>query len=429
MGDEISALPALEPLDPNTLRSRIRQLEEIQRNCNDVSELSPSEEEELLKNCVLQLEEKVTQILSDYSDVSSLAVEDLDTYLEQLEGELSMVKAESAQTSDEIENLMRGYLEDSNRLESNIEGLNCSLNFIASQGLEKEKADAQLECSTQAEDQMVSLSAHGGCKFKILELDTEVEKKKRTLKSLQDLECTHKRFESVEKIEDALTGLKIIEFEGNCIRLSLRTYIPDLESFLREQKIENISDTLEQNHELSIEVVEGTMDVKNVEIFPNDVYIGEIIDVAKSFRQLFSSLLIPDTRNSFEWFVRRVQERIVLCTLRRFLVKSANKSRHSFEYLDREETIVAHMVGGVDAFLKVSQGWPVTSSVLKLVSLKSSSQYSKEVSLSFLCKVEEAANSLDAHVRQNISSFVDSIEEILVQRMRAELQSDGGSEK
>ena len=31
--------------------------------------------------------------------------------------------------------------------------------------------------------------------------------------------------------------------------------------------------------------------------------------------------------NSLEWFVKKVQDRIVLCTLRRFVVKSANKSR------------------------------------------------------------------------------------------------------
>lgn len=49
---------------------------------------------------------------------------------------------------------------------------------------------------------------------------------------------------------------------------------------------------------------------------------------------------------------------------------------------------MAHMVGGIDAFIKVSQGWPVYSSPLRLISLKSSSQFSKEISLSFLCKVE-----------------------------------------
>ncbi|CAK9177549.1 unnamed protein product [Ilex paraguariensis] len=170
------------------------------------------------------------------------------------------------------------------------------------------------------------------------------------------------------------------------------------------------------------------MELKNVEIFPNDVYIGEIIDTVKSFswsasRHLFSPLPVLETRSPLEWFVRRVQDRIVLSTLRRFMVKSSNKSRHSFEYLDRDEIIVAHMAGGVEAFIKLSQGWPLSDSALKLMSLKNSS-HSKEISLSFLCKVEEEANSLDGHIQQNLSSFVDAIEEILVRQMRAELQSD-----
>ena len=55
---------------------------------------------------------------------------------------------------------------------------------------------------------------------------------------------------------------------------------------------------------------------------------------------------------------------------------------------DKYEMIVAHIVDGVDAFINVSQGRPITNSALKLLSLKGSSQSSKEVTLSFICKVE-----------------------------------------
>ncbi|KAI8566774.1 hypothetical protein RHMOL_Rhmol02G0068100 [Rhododendron molle] len=41
---------------------------------------------------------------------------------------------------------------------------------------------------------------------------------------------------------------------------------------------------------------------------------------------------------------------------------------------------------------------------------------------------EEVANSLDVQIRQNISSFVDAVEKILMQQTRAELQSDNNSE-
>ena len=45
------------------------------------------------------------------------------------------------------------------------------------------------------------------------------------------------------------------------------------------------------------------------------------------------------------------------------------------------------MVGGIDAFIKLPQGWPLSDLALELISLKSTSQYSKEISLSFLCKI------------------------------------------
>ncbi|XP_016648074.1 PREDICTED: uncharacterized protein LOC103322675 [Prunus mume] len=117
------------------------------------------------------------------------------------------------------------------------------------------------------------------------------------------------------------------------------------------------------------------------EIFPNDVYINDILDAAKSLR-----------KSSLQWFVTKVQDRIVLCTMRRLVVKNANKSRYSLEYLDKDETVVAHVVGGVDAFIKVAQVWPLLSSPLKLIYLKSSDQHSKGISLSFLCKVQDSSS-------------------------------------
>ncbi|GKC63711.1 hypothetical protein Tco_1096309, partial [Tanacetum coccineum] len=48
------------------------------------------------------------------------------TYLENLKGELSSVEDENAKLSDEVENLMKGYLEDSIRLQRNGEFLRCT---------------------------------------------------------------------------------------------------------------------------------------------------------------------------------------------------------------------------------------------------------------------------------------------------------------
>lgn len=60
--------------------------------------------------------------------------------------------------------------------------------------------------------------------------------------------------------------------------------------------------------------------------------------------------------------------------------------------MDKEELIIAHMDGGVDVFIKPSQGWPLSLSALKLVSLRSSDQNARGISLSLLSKVE-ASNS------------------------------------
>ncbi|KAK6138578.1 hypothetical protein DH2020_027679 [Rehmannia glutinosa] len=440
-----------QPIDTNTLRSRIAEL----RNVEETSELGTEGEEKLLNDVAYELESKINWIFSEYSsNLSSLSSEDLDEILGQLKKELVELEGEHGGMESEIEKLQRRCAEDYGKMEGELEKLCCSLEIIESQNPEKAKEDMQIDVSCPADDQK-TVSNDLGTNFKMLELSHQIETNKTTLKSLQDLDSSFKRFEVVEKIEDALTGLRVIEVEGNNIRLSLKTYIPYLETVLRQQDIENVIEPLEMNHELMIETLDGTWELKNVEIFPNDVYIGEIFDAAKTFRsrssfsifslmlvsisawgyrvksgqgldclQLYPTFSVIETRSSLEFFVRRVQDRIALSSLRRFVVKNANKSRHSFEYLDREDAIVAHVVGGVDAFIKLPQGWPLSDLPLELISLKSTSQYSKEISLSFLCKIMEVANSLNKHVRQNISSFADNIEDILMRQMRAELHPD-----
>ncbi|XP_021894279.1 uncharacterized protein LOC110811957 [Carica papaya] len=429
MGDRMEASPSSEPLDLDTIRSRLRELEAIQRSCkDDVNEVSMSDSESLLKDCTLHIENKVKQIVAEYSNVDFLGIEDLDSYLEYLKKELQTVQAETAKISYEIELLSRTNAEDSNKLESDLEGLLCSLDFVESKGMEEAKEDP-LNCYTGGEDQSNLTNAHRDEKFEILELESQIEKNQIILKSFQGLDSMFKRLNVVEQIEDSLTGLKDMEFDGNYIRLSLQTYIPQLEVLKCQRKNEDIADPSELNHELLIEILDGSLEPKNIEMFPNDVYIGDIVDAAKSFRQISSKLALLDGRSSLEWVVGKVQERIILTTLRRLMVKSANKSRHSFEYLDRDETVVAHLVGGVDAFLKISQDWPLSDSPLKLISLKSSDHHSKGISLSLLCKVEEVANSLGIHMRQNLSSFGDAIEKLLIDQMRLELHSNDMIEK
>ncbi|PWA57536.1 F-box associated interaction domain-containing protein [Artemisia annua] len=141
-----------------------------------------------------------------------------DTYLENLKGEHSSVEAENAKLSDNVENRMKGNLDDSIRLQSNLEGLSSSLVFI------------------------------------------------------QSLE-----------IEDALTGLEVIEYEGNQIRLSLRTYIPETE-------------LPEQNHELAIDLLDGTLELRlSIEYEDRDeMIVAHMVDGVDAFIKIYSHLFPPE---------------------------------------------------------------------------------------------------------------------------------------
>ncbi|KAL9411296.1 hypothetical protein AB3S75_044982 [Citrus x aurantiifolia] len=435
---EATATPSSSsPLDLHSLRSEVKELMEIHRSgIEDEPNTVSLDSENLLKEYAHDFESKVKEIITEYADVSFLGIEDLDAYLEHLKEELKTVEAESSKISNEIETLTRTQVEDSDRLESDLEELNCAIDLIVSEGSQNAKEDRQAVCPARGEDQVCPthtedqsdlIKIHEDHRFEILELESQIEKNKIILNSLQDLDFVLKRFDAVEQIEDSLTGLKVIDFDGKCFRLSMQTYIPTLEESSFQHKIEDVIEPSEVNHELLIEVIDGTMEIKNVEMFPNDVHISDLVDAAKSFRQSGTQLDSLETSSSLQWFIRNVQDRIILSTLRRFVVKTANKSRHFFEYFERDEMIVAHLVGGVDAFIKLSQGWPLSNSPLKLISLKSSDHHSKGISLSFFCKVEEAANSLDVQIRQNLSSFVDGVEKILLEQMRVELHYDNAS--
>ncbi|KAL8525233.1 hypothetical protein ACS0TY_014745 [Phlomoides rotata] len=416
MSEPSSCLPS-QPVDLKSLRSRITELGDVDGNSEHDTEAT----QKLMNNIADELEKKINWISSEWSsNLSTLPSEDLDEILGQLKKEMGQVEGENIAVGQEIEELERRCVEDYDKVESELEKLQCSLEFIQVQSYEGSKENMQIDVSCHADDQADFSNEHD-YKFKMLELSHQIEKSRTTLKSLQDLDSIFKRFNAVEKIEDSLTGLKVIEIEGNSVRLSLKTYIPYLETILRQQEIENIIEPLEMNHELMIETLDGTWELKNVEIFPNDVYIGEIVDATKALRQLYPTFSVIENRSSLECFVRRVQDRIALSSLRRFVVKNANKSRHSFEYLDREDTIVTHVAGGIDAYIKLPQGWPLSDFALELISLKSTSQYSKEISLSFLCKIVGMANSSNT---VSISKFADSIEEMLMQQMREQLHPD-----
>jgi hypothetical protein len=346
-----------------------------------------------------------------------------DAYLEYLRNELQSVEAESAKVSEEIERLSQSHAQDSSRLQRDLEGLLLSLDSMSSQDVEKSKENQPSSSSMEV------CEVIDDDKFKMFELENQMEEKRMILKSLEDLDSLRKRFDAAEQVEDALTGLKVLEFDGNFIRLQLRTYIQKLDGFLGQHKFDHITEPSELIHELLIYLKDKTTEITKFEMFPNDIYIGDIIEAADSFRQVRLHSAVLDTRSSVQWVVAKVQDKIISTTLRKYIVMSSKTIRYTFEYYDKDETIVAHIAGGIDAFLKVSDGWPLLNTPLKLASLKNSDNQSKGISLSLICKVEELANSLDLETRQNLSGFMDAIEKILVEQTREELQSNKSSQK
>ncbi|KAL2249386.1 UNVERIFIED_CONTAM: hypothetical protein Sindi_2412300, partial [Sesamum indicum] len=144
------------------LRSRVTEL----RNVDEYSELGPVEEEKLLNNVAVEVETKIDWIFSEgSSNLSALPEEDLNEILGQLKKELGEIEGENADIECEIEELQRRCLEDYDKMESELEKLCCSLDFIESQRPEKATNDMQIDVSCLVEGQADFSNEHGA-KFK-----------------------------------------------------------------------------------------------------------------------------------------------------------------------------------------------------------------------------------------------------------------------
>lgn len=411
--------PEAVAVDLEAFRRRLKLLSETPIEQPEPPLADPNK---FLENWSGDLLGRLKEIELEEPDFANLGDGDFEAYLEKLREEVFLAEDESVKVSVEIGALARKVAEESAVLDGDIEALVSSLGFIDSQGphLQARTQDGR-SISEKTDGSLVHVLDDST--FQIWELDQQIERSKSYLIDLQELEHVSKRAETVGQLEDTLSATKVIEFEGNCLRLSLRTVIPVSDGLLLRHKLDCLKEPLTLDHELLIEVVDSSMELNNVEIFPGDVSLEEIVATVKSSRH--SS--IPMTSSSLGWFVRQVQHRILLCGLRRILVKDASKSRHLFEYSDGDELITAHLVGGINAFIKISSGWPLSNSALKLVSVKNTNSHSKSISLSFLCKVEELVNSLEVQKRHGLVSFLDAIEEILIREMHSELHLDNTS--
>ncbi|KAJ0988878.1 hypothetical protein J5N97_007234 [Dioscorea zingiberensis] len=377
----------VESMDMETIRSRFNLLSEMLAGAlyssSDVASFDPMK---LLADCVSSFQRSMEQIDLEDPNIAAQRPEDLGAYIEQLKKELNSTQEENVKLSSEINTLTKSISADTAQFGADLESLACSLSLIDSQGQQFDAHDAQADRVIPVTIDEGPMDLPEDQKFKILELSGKLEKSISNLSTLEYLDSAFKRVEAIGQIEELLSEVRVIEFKGNHIRLLLKTPIPSVDSLPLQYNSASFIEPTVVDHELMIEVLENNLEPMKLEIFPADVYVDEIIRNAKSSRHISTMM----TGSFLGWLVRQVQKRILLCTIRRYFVRDANKSRYSFEYSDRDETITAHMVGGINAFLKASQDWPLSSAPLTLISMKNSDTHSGSISLSFLCKVKMA---------------------------------------
>jgi hypothetical protein len=68
--------------------------------------------------------------------------------------------------------------------------------------------------------------------------------------------------------------------------------------------------------------------------------------------------------------------------------------RHSFEYFDKEDVIIAHLDRGIDASIKISFDWPLCSYGLKLISICNSGIHPTNIASSLLSKAKVKSGRL-----------------------------------
>ncbi|XP_047067046.1 uncharacterized protein LOC124675031 [Lolium rigidum] len=396
------------PLDAAAIRSRFEQL----------SALWEGDEEEPVD--VAAKQDAVLGLLSECEvDMQALDVWDSSAaalgsdglaYIEWLRKEVSLAEEENRKLSAEISDIGETVFKDTILLDADIESLESSLDKIDSEGLKHSEAspDSGLNQTNVEKDYI----------YEALELDYEIEKSEMDLELLQIQSTLMQRDEEMCQIQSVFSVPKEIlsECKGNSLRVFLKAPILTPECVNFGQKLDYVVDSFVSDHELLIEFDEGSMELKKVQIFPADVCVDILIEKLKSSREVIS---VP----SLGWLIRQCQQQIIINILRRSLVNDANSSRHSFEYLDKDETIVAHLAGGIDAFFKISAAWPLSSYGLKLISIRSSGTQPTNITLNLLCKTKELANGLEIQTRRNLVRFVDAVEEILLREMQSDLNS------
>ncbi|KAL5214635.1 hypothetical protein ABZP36_003787 [Zizania latifolia] len=364
--------------------------------------------------------EEALQVVDAWaSSVTALGSDDLDAFMEWLRKEVSLAEEENHKLSGEICSIAETTVKDTIQLDADIAALGSSLKKIDSEGLKHLEASHTVELSISTDSCRNQTNVDKDYKYELLELGHQLEKSEKDLKLLEIQSSSLQKAEAMWELESMFSEAKILDFKDNCLRVFLKAPVLSSESLMYGHKLDCSVNSNVSDHELLIEV-EGNMEPKKVQIFPDDICVDILIDKLKSSREVISAPPLG-------WLIRQFQHHIVINTLRRSLVNDANNSRHSFEYFDKNETIVAHLAGGIDAFIKISSDWPLSSYGLKLISIHNSGTQSTDITSILLCKTKELANGLELQTRRHLVTFVDAIEDILLREMRSQLHSSSKS--
>lgn len=398
----VNVVPDFGSLNMDTIRS---QLKDLSTSVDD--NLSSSEDSILQLQMLLDNFNHSVLVLNEDSDVDALSHDALESFIEEVNKELHSTEEENVKLSREIDTLKTKVSTDSTKLDGDLEALSTLLNLTDSKGMFSNQRSIRPE-------RLFSVGVFGRqmqdsqeYKFKVLELSQEIERNRSKLTALEDLNHSLKRLDTICSFGDLFCGVKCIQYEDNCIKLSLRTPISSMD-FL-SIKLDCSMEFTDLDHELFIELTEK-MELKNVEISPADVHLDGIINTLNSTR----FWPITALEDNLGWLLRQIQQHIILCTLRRLLAKDASNSRCSVTYSDPDGMITAHLGCSLIASVKVSHGWPLSNYPLMLWSLKHSDKNSKSISSSLLCEIQEQANSLDIETRRNLKPFIKSIEQLVM---------------
>lgn len=416
MAETLALAPVQDPeapLDAAAIRSRFEQLQMLRGEGDE----EPVDDEDAVLGLRSGWEVDLQEVDVWDSSAAALGADSLEAYIEWLRNEVSLAEEENCNLSKEISATGETVFTDTILLDADIQALERSL--VTTEGLEHSEASSMtgLSVSTDSGRDQTYVEDY---KYEVLELDYQIGKSETDLKLLELQSTSMQRDETMWGLQSRLSGHNVLECNGNCLRVLLKTPILTPDCVIYGQKMDCVADSLVSDHELLIEVDEGSMEVKKVQIFPSDISVDILIEKLKFSREVISA-------PSLGWLIRQCQHHIIINTLRRSLVNDANNSRHSFEYLEKDETIVAHLVGAIDVFIKITADWPLSSYGLKLISIRNSGTQPMDMSLNLLCKTKELANGLELLTRQHLVRFVDAVEEILVRERQSELHASRSS--